>query len=258
VGSSAAGWRAPDGLVVDGNAFYLADEAASQVWFWQPGESPRALLPGNSQVSSPEDIIRDMAGNLYFTDDDAGGVWRLTSAGDLHRLAGAEQGLAATEGLAILGNGDLLVGDGQAHKLFRIARDGGISEVALPITIRKAESMASDEQGNIYIADDQEHRVYRLSANGNLTTLLSPRDGLQTCESLCYVEGALYLTDDQAAKLYRWTAADGLRTIAQFSGRLRNVQGVAAGPDGEVYVTIQASLKRGEGYLVRLRRVRGS
>jgi sugar lactone lactonase YvrE len=62
-----AGFVAPDGLHwADGN-LWLADEAGSAVRRWRPGAPTQTLLQDVGGRSSPEDIVRDAAGNLYVT-----------------------------------------------------------------------------------------------------------------------------------------------------------------------------------------------
>jgi sugar lactone lactonase YvrE len=254
VGSFADGWHAPDGLVAAGDDFYLADEAGAAVWRWRPGQSPHMLADAACGIRSPEDLVRDAAGNHYFTDDDAGGVWRVTFEGECAPLAGSDKGLASTEGLALLPDGSLVVGESSRHKLFRVSQQGQVEEFKLSQPIAKPESIACDPEGNLYIADDTADTIYRVTSGGDVSILLDVRDGLQTCESLCWADGGLVITDDQAGKLYRWTPRTGLTTLAQLAGRLKNIQGVTTALDGTILITIQTSLARRQGYLLELRR----
>src|SRR2546425_3653084 len=61
--------------------------------------------------------------------------------------------------LPISPDGSLLVGDGEQHEVFRVTRDGQVSEfLGKEYGITKPESMVFDDRGNLYIADRSEER----------------------------------------------------------------------------------------------------
>ncbi|MBM4002915.1 MAG: hypothetical protein FJ295_06435 [Planctomycetes bacterium] len=84
-------------------------------------------MASQSGLQSPEDLVVDADGNVYFTDDDAGGVWRFTIDGAVSGLATRNDGLRSTEGIALAENGHLLIGDGMAHAIFDVAPDGRLA-----------------------------------------------------------------------------------------------------------------------------------
>lgn len=250
--TSEVGFSAPDGLAWHGGRVYLADEGGKAVVTWSLVEGVRPLADQRERIQSPEDLVVAEDGTVFFTDDDAGGLWQIARTGEVSQLAGKSQGLVSTEGLAVAPDGCLLVGDGVAHVVFRVTRSGDVSVFLGPEAgIDKPESMVYDPAGNLYIADNRRNIVYQLDREGRLRKLISGVDGPIQPESLCYQNASLFITDNQAGKLYRFTPGEGLATVLMFAGSLKNLQGIAAGPNGSVLVTVQ-DLKRRHGLLLQV------
>jgi sugar lactone lactonase YvrE len=205
-------------------------------------------------VLSPEDVVMDAEGNLFFTDDDAGGVWQSDANGNAKLLAGKDKGLVSTEAIALAPSGEILVGDGLRHQVFTVSRSGDVSVLLGPgYGIQKPESMVFDEAGNLYIADNQEHIVYVLTPEMKLQRLLEKREGFSP-ETLWYAHNSLFITDSSAGKLSRFTPEEGLQTIAVFGGKLATVNGLTMDEQGSIYVSVQTDLKRKIGYILKLER----
>jgi sugar lactone lactonase YvrE len=254
IGTNAAGFAAPDGLLWHDGTLLIADEGGKAVRAWRPGTHARTLADAHAGLSSPEDLVRDSQGNIYFTDDDVGGVRRLDPQGRLSWLASPEHGLAATEGIALAPSGAILAGDASGHRVLALAPDGRLSVLIGPERgIAKPESMTFDAAGNLYIADNRDDILYLLTRDGRLHRPIAGRAGFSP-ESLVYAGGALFITDSHHGTLYRYSPEDGLAAIAVFTGGLANIQGIAADPAGNLYVSVEADLHGGRGYILRLTR----
>lgn len=253
VGSEADGFTAPDGLLWRDGALIMADEGGSAVRVLRPGQQVRTLAGASAGFASPEDLVRDSAGNLYVSDDDAGGVVRIDRQGRPTRLAGT---IASTEGIALAPSGLLLVGDQNGRRILTVAPDGRVAVlVGRDAGIAKPESLAFDDDGNLYIADNRDDRLYLLTRDGRLHRPIGGRDGFSP-ESILFAGGTLYITDSKHGAVWRYTPEDGLAAIAVFSGDFANVQGIAADPSGNLYVSVQADLDGGRSYVLRLARRR--
>lgn len=258
VASEKDGFGSPDGLLWSGGTLYLADEGGSAVRAWRPGARAVTLADARAGLASPEDLVRDAAGNLYFTDDTRGGLWRTDAFGSTTALVAPGQGLPSTEGLGLSPGGDLVVGDAPGHRVLKVAPDGAVSVlIGADRGIAKPESFAFDERGNLYIADNRENVLYLLSIDGRLHRVIAERSGFSP-ESLLFAGGALFITDSDNGKLFRYTPEDGLRVIALFGGSLANLQGIAADDSGSLYLSVQSDLKGGKGYILKLYRRRAS
>ena len=246
------GITTPDGLLWRNGQLWIADEGGSALRVWRPGAGVQTLAEATLGLQSPEDLVMDADGNVFWSDDDTGGVWERDANGKTFQFVGKDKGLISTEAIALAPNGDLLVGDGLKHQVFSVTRSGEVSVfLGVGYGIRKPESMVFDEKGNLYIADNEDNIVYLLTPEMKLQRLLEKREGFSP-ETLWYAHGTLFITDSYAGKLYRFTPEDGLQTIAVFGGKLATVNGVTMDEQGSIYLSIQTNLKRKIGYIVKL------
>jgi sugar lactone lactonase YvrE len=254
VATERDGFGSPDGLLWKDNVLYIADEGGHAVRAWRPGSRPATLADAHAGLASPEDLVRDPQGNLYFSDDTRGGVWRIDAAGRTSALASPENGLPSTEGIGLTPGGDILVGDGRNHRVMRVTRDGRVSVFLGPDRgIAKPESFAFDSKGNLYIADNEQDVLYVLTPDGVLHRAIEKREGFSP-ESLHFAGGQLLITDSHHGKLFRYTPEDGLSVVALLAGELGNVQGIAADDAGNLFLSVQSDLKASKGFILRLYR----
>ena len=252
LGTNKTGFASPDGILWRQGKLYLADEGGVAVEVWSQTDGIRKLCDASLGIMSPEDLVIDAEGNIFFTDDDAGGVWEIDAHGKPFLLAGKDKGLVSTEGIALAPSGNILAGDGEQHQVYSISRDGTVSVfLGTEYGIKKPESMVFDERGNLYIDDNQDNVVYLIDPQRKLQRLIERKEGFSP-ETIFYFRGTLYITDSQSGKLSRYTPQEGLKTIAVFGGTLRNVQGITADDQGNLYVSIQSDLKHQAGYIVKL------
>jgi sugar lactone lactonase YvrE len=198
------------------------------------------LADARSGLKSPEDLARGADGTLYWTDDDAGGLWRLGSDGKAAPRLPAQGPLASTEGLVAAPSGALLIGGGESGRIVVLRKDGRTS--VLPLRIEKPEGMAFDAAGNLYIADNDADVLYLLTRAGRLHRAIANREGFSP-ETLHFADGALLITDSRNGKLHRYTPEDGLATVAVLAGALGNVQGVTS--DERQHLPIGADRSQG-------------
>jgi sugar lactone lactonase YvrE len=251
--SEKDGFASPDGLLWADDILYVADEGGSAVRAWRPGTRPTILADSRAGLASPEDLVRDSAGNVYFTDDTRGGLWRI--AGRTAAVIAPDR-LPSTEGLGLSPAGDLVVGDASGHRVLKVAPDGTLSVLVGPEKkISKPESFAFDDKGNLYIADNRENVLYLLRPDGRLHRAIADRPAFSP-ESLLFSGGALFITDSDNGKLFRYTPDDGLNVVAVFGGSLANIQGIAADDKGGLYLSVQSDLEGRKGYILKLSRKR--
>jgi len=246
------GFASPDGLLWNKGKLYLADEGGAALEAWNETDGLKRLMDRRFGTESPEDLVMDAQGNVFFSDDDAGGVWEVDATGKPQLLAGKDKGLTSTEGIALAPDGSILVGDADQHEVFKVTRDGTVSSfLGKDSGITKPESMVFDERGNLYIADNEKNVLYMLDTEHKLHRVIDRKDQFSP-ETIFYSKGSLYITDSHASKLYLYTPNEELKTIAAFGGQLKNVQGVTVDDHGDIYVSIQSDLKHNVGYIVKI------
>jgi sugar lactone lactonase YvrE len=248
------GIGSPDGLLWHKGKLYFADEGGVALESWNRNEGLKKLVDAGFGFQSPEDLVIDAQDNIFFTDDDAGGLWELAADGKPRKVAGSDKGLISTEGIALAPDGALLVGDGEEHKVFRVTRDGQVSDfLGTDYGITKPESMVFDDRGNLYIADNEDNVLYLLDGNRKLHRIIDRKDSFSP-ETIYFAKGSLYITDSHNGKLYVYTPGEELKTIAAFGGQLKNVQGVTVDDAGNIFVSVQADLKHKVGDVIEISR----
>jgi len=72
--TNKTGFGSPDGILWKQGKLYLADEGAGALEVWDQNGGVKKLLDTQFGAESPEDLVMDAQGNVFFSDDDAGGV----------------------------------------------------------------------------------------------------------------------------------------------------------------------------------------
>lgn len=243
----------PDGLTWHAGMLYIADEGGSAVRRLGPS-GWETLADVRSGIASPEDIVVDADGRVFFTDDSAGGIWKVAAHG-AKRIATSEVGSAPTEGLGLGPQGQLLVGNARTGRIDIVFGVQGEPFDALGnAEIAKPESIAAGPDGSIWVADNQTDVLYRFAPGKARPARLS-WPGVSP-ESITFVGPTLWMTDSHNGKVYRLLQGDRLQTIALFAGKLSNVSGITGDAAGSIYVSIQTDLKAQEGTIAVLRKRR--
>ena len=251
IATDSEGIGSPDGVIWHEGRLYIADEGGSAIHRRDAG-GWKTLADSRSGIMSPEDIVVGSDGAVFFTDDSAGGVWEVRE-GRATRVAPLQVGDAPTEGLAIGLGGELLVGNTRKRGVDIIGpKSRPFSEALGQTTITKPESIAVGPTGTVWVADNEDDVIYRFDPGARRPTKLSWR-GVSP-ESIALAGTALWMTDSHNGKVYRLKDGDRLQTVAVFAGKLSNVSGIAGGPAGAAYVSVQTDLDADEGTIVALRR----
>jgi len=254
IGTSKDGFALPDGILWREGRLLMADEGGHAVRLWGSAHDNTTLCDGSLGIREPEDMVVDNDGNVFFTDDNAGGVWEIPANGHPFQLAPSGKDLVSTEGIALTPSGDLLVGDGRRHHICKVDRAGHVSIFLGPKHgITKPESMVYDEKGNLYIADNEDQVLYLFTPKKDLLRVIDHRDGFSP-ETIWYADHVLYITDSKNGKLSCFTPERGLWNIAVFGGKLKRVCGITTDDQGNIFVSIQSDYTDKLGYIIKLER----
>jgi uncharacterized protein (TIGR03437 family) len=231
----------------------------------------------NASVNNPSAVATDRAGNVFIAETDrirqidaAGTITSLLSGFSISGLIVSPQGV-----LYFSDSGTL------QHQVFRVSErtpvvvagilrpgfsgDGGPASEA---SLNAPGGLAVDPAGNVYIADRDNFRLRRVDVAGIITTIAGngqfrfSGDGLTargaTLNQPAAVapdgRGGLLIVDVGNHRIRRVSAGGVIETIAgagvagysgdggsATSAQLNLPQGVAAGPDGSVYIADQAN-----------------
>jgi uncharacterized repeat protein (TIGR01451 family) len=237
-----------------------------------PGYSGDGGLASNAQLSSPQGVLADNAGNLFVADSGNNRVRKVSSDGSIQTIAQLNNPWA----LALDQSGNLYSADAGSHTVSKIAPNGTITTVAGtglsgfsgdagPATLAQLNSprgVAVDSAGVLYISDTFNFRVRRVASSGTISTVAgngsygySGDGGPATSAELSAPFGLaldsawnLYVADNNSLRIRQVSAYGTIVTVAgsgyDYSGDggpaigadFRIPQGVAVDGLGKIYV----------------------
>jgi cysteine-rich repeat protein len=155
-----------------------------------------------AQLSYPNGVALDAAGNLYISEWGNDRIRRVAATGIITTLAGTTAGfagdggqaavaqLAGPEGVAVGADGTVYVADGGNYRLRAIAPTGVITTVAgngspfatadapaTSVSIPYPYAVAADSAGSLYISDVDSSSILRVDPSGVLTTVVGIAGG---------------------------------------------------------------------------------
>ena len=150
----------------------------------------------SAQLSNPQDVALDAAGNLYIADVNNNRIRKVDSSGNISTVAGGGSSLGdggaataaqlgAPRSVALDGAGNLYIADWSDHRIRKVDSSGNISTVAGTGTqgfsgdgaaataaqLNSPWDVAVDGSGNLYIADRNNNRIRKVNSAGNISTV---------------------------------------------------------------------------------------
>jgi len=301
----------PRGLAVDaaGNVFFadygngtvcrLTSDGtiATLAGFRSSAISQPAYADGTgrgARFANPSGVALDRNGNLYVADTNNNAIRKITPNGVVTTLAGAANQIGAgadgvggtarfvaANGLAVDGNGNVLVAD--LHTLRRVAADGTVTTIAgtwgvfggegpttAPAQFVGARCVAVDSQGSVLFSSGRT--LQRLAPDGAITTLAGNTivpgtyDGTGAAAGFSLVEGMaldrsgnVFVTDSRSHTIRQITPAGVVTTLAGVADSSGSADGVGSaarfyGPKG-IAVDAQGTLFVADSYNGTIRKI---
>jgi hypothetical protein len=169
-----------------------------------PGRSRPRGLAATTRLAGPTGIVALPTAGYLIADTGNHVVVEVDSSGRIFRLAGtgiagssgdggpaSRASLRSPQGLAVAGDGSILIADPADNRVRRISTDGTIETIAGtgkagyggdggPATAARLDyptGVAAQADGGVLIADDGNLRVRRVQPNGDILTVAGGRDG---------------------------------------------------------------------------------
>ena len=151
-----------------------------------------------AQLSEPEGVAADRAGNLYISDSNNHRIRKVDFAGTITTIAGTRESgfsgdggpasqaqLGYPRGVAVDGLGNLYIGDRNNQRIRKVDLTGTITTIAgtgeygfggdggpaSQARFREPFGVAVDGLGNLYIGDRNNQRIRKVDLTGTITTI---------------------------------------------------------------------------------------
>jgi sugar lactone lactonase YvrE len=193
---SAARFSGMFGLALDatGNV-YVGDALNSQIRKITVDGVVTTFAGGTAaNFLTPSGLVFDSVGNLYVTDAGNHNLRRITPAGVITTIAGSGtfasrdgNGLLASfktpAGIVIDSNGNIFIGDAEAHVIRKISLQGDVTTFAGTTDVKGSADgtgtqasfndpagLAIDADNNLYVADALNNKIRKITPAGVVTT----------------------------------------------------------------------------------------
>ena len=215
----------------------------------------------SAQLSNPQDVALDAAGNLYIADVNNNRIRKVDSSGNISTVAGGGSSLGdggaataaqlgAPRSVALDGAGNLYIADWFDHRIRKVDSSGNISTVAgtgtqgfsgdgAAATAAQLDSpwdVAVDGSGNLYIADRNNNRIRKVDSSGNISTVAGSGTGGFSGDGAAATAARLQnpqgVALDGAGNLYIADAGNNRIRKVDSSGNISTVAGTGTGGFG--------------------------
>ncbi len=187
-------------------------------------------------ANTPSGVAVDGAGNVFFSDTDAGtpliSEWAVTNSSINFLL---ESGLSNPTGVAVDAADNIYIADTFHSAVKEFTPATSSLNTLISSGVNEPYGVALDSGGNVYIADTLNNAVKEWTvANNTLATVVST--GLSNPYGVAVdAAGNVYVADTGNSLIKKWTAANSNVTTLVSSG-LSNPKGVAVDGAGNVYI----------------------
>jgi DNA-binding beta-propeller fold protein YncE len=219
---------------------------ATKLFDWLVGLT--GLNPAPIVLQRPQSGTVDTEGRVYVTDISRRAVYVFDKpAGKLEiwEIAGSNLRFKAPIGIALGGQGDVLVADAELHTVFRLDMKGNpVSEFGRDILNRPTGLTRDAKRGIIYVSDTYAHNIKAFSDEGKLIRVVGQRgegDGeFNFPTHLAFSNDQLYVTDTLNSRIQVFDAnGQMVKKFGQrglYVGNLVRPKGVAVDNANNIYV----------------------
>ncbi len=229
---------------------YLSGTGNGPQGVFLPGTISSALDPNPNDLSRPEGVAVDGAGNLYITDANNNAVYKMTLSGGAYSapavIAGNNLHFDSPESVAVDGAGNLYVAaigwnSDPAVYLFTLQADGSYTQTFLGTGWQYPSGVAVDGKGDVYVADNGSDSVVKLTPSNGAYTQATVASSLSNPWGVAVdTSGNVYVANNRANRtagtVLKLTLAGSSYTQSTLGSDWSDPNGIAADGDGNVYV----------------------
>ncbi|HVX09783.1 MAG TPA: NHL repeat-containing protein [Pirellulales bacterium] len=194
----------PLAIAAHDEAIYLVDRNLPGVWkssgsklsvFFQAGKKYRTPL------NAPRCVAVDGKGQLYVGDSATREVYRFDDAGQPQPLTEGKIGIPM--GIAVTGDGDLLVSDLEIHCIWKVARSGDMPTVEKYADVAAPTGVWLDEENRLWVVSRANNALLRVTADKKVEVVVTGRAFEFPNAVVVDREGTAYVSDGYAKAIWR-------------------------------------------------------
>lgn len=195
------------GIAVDeAQTVYLADRELPGVWRLADGKLS-LLFQGSKKFRTPLNAVRCLAidgdGHLLAGDSATRDVYRFGDDGQPKPLTKGEIGIPSC--IAVNKAGDILVGDLETHRLWKVPAAGG--QPALLAQVAAPRALCVDREDRLWVVSHGKDQLLRMAADGKPEVVAAGRPFEFPSAVVVDGEGTAYVCDTYAKAV--WKVAPG-------------------------------------------------
>ncbi|MDD2365249.1 MAG: 6-bladed beta-propeller [Desulfuromonadaceae bacterium] len=162
----------PQCIAADGNGLiYVADPSVGLVHRYSMADKSVDYIfqAGEKRLLNPVGVALDNDNNLYISDSQIAAIFKFAPNGDFISQLDSSAKLQRPAGIGIRSNGDLLVADPVANKVFIFGRDdkfkGELAGGDFSESFNRPTYLTVDKQDNVYVTDTMNFTVRVFDSN---------------------------------------------------------------------------------------------
>jgi len=222
----------------------LASTGFASIAFADSGSIVEFPVPTPS--SGPNDIAAGSDGALWFTEQSANQIGRITPAGVVTEFP-IPTTASSPVGITAGPDGALWFSESAGNKIGRITTDGVITEFPITTAGSQPALLTPGPDGAIWFAELHGEKIGRITTAGVVTEFATPTTSAGPLQVVQGSDGNLWFTEAGANKIGRITTAG---VITEFTNPepttvLGTTHAIAPGPDGRLYYTDAHNFKIG-------------
>ncbi len=225
------------------HSYGLGQRALAWISGLELGSSEKPVL-----LQRPQGGTADASGRIYVSDVSRQAVFVFdTDSGELLLWEWADDSrrFRSPVGVAVRGDGEVLVADAELGRVVRLSAEGQPLGALGSAELKRPTGLAVDSRdGNIYVADTQDNAIKVFDGQGRLQREFGSGGNedaqLNSPTYLTVSGGKVYVTDTLNARVQIYnTQGHLLQTIGErglYIGNLTRPKGVAVSDDGLIYI----------------------
>jgi streptogramin lyase len=183
--------------------------------------------------SNTEGIVTGLDGNLWFCEEDANQIGRLTLPNTIDEFP-VPTAATHPETIIVGPDGNLWYSAWAGNIVGRVTLDGVITEFHVPTAGSEPEGVATGPDGNVWFTENKGNKIGRLTTSGVFTEFPIPTPGCRPEGITAGPDGNLWFVEQVGNKVGRITTA-GVITEFPIPTASASPWNITAGPDGNLW-----------------------